>query len=288
MQTLAAGAAGGALAGLLREYSTEVTARDRQSIEAAPEVLPAGAEVFIPAIPGESLDLVISAAARLRGSGLIPVPHVVARNFADLKQVDRALGRLKDEAGVDHLLALGGDRDRPEGELHCSQQLIESGLFQTHGVRKIFIACYPEGHPRVADAVLEEARRAKLRTAAEAGLDVTLISQFCFDAEPIIELAACMRSQGTRVPYRVGVAGPAERSTLIKYALMCGVGASLRALKQRHDLARKVMNGETPEALLAGVAAAQQANPTLGVSGVHFFTFGGLARTIEWAENMRR
>ena len=281
-------AAGGALAGLLREYSTEVTARDRRSIEAAPELLPVGAEVFIAAVPGEGADLMIAAAARLRSLGLVPVPHVVARNFADLKDVDRLLGRLKDEAGLDRVLALGGDRDRPEGALHCSQQLIESGLFQQHGVRKVFIACYPEGHPLVGDSVLEEARGAKLRIAAEAGLDVTLISQFCFDAEPIIEMTRRMRAHGIQVPYRVGVAGPAPRATLIRYALMCGVGASLRALKTRQDLARNVMAGETPEALLGLPDLGQQADPALGVSGVHFFTFGGLPSSVQWAERMRR
>ena len=281
-------AAGRALAGLLREYSTEVTARDRKSIEAAPDLLPRGAEVFIAAVPGEGADLMIAAAARLRSLGLTPVPHVVARNFVDLKDVDRLLGRLKDEAGVDRLLALGGDRDRPEGALHCSQQLIESGLFQKHGVRKVFIACYPEGHPRVADTVLEEARWAKLGIAAEAGLDATLISQFCFDVAPIIEMTRRMRAQGIRAPYRVGVAGPAARAILIRYALMCGVGASLRALKTRQDLARNVMAGETPEALLAEIGEAQQADPALGVSGVHLFTFGGLAKSVEWAERMRR
>ena len=281
-------AAGGALTGLLREYSTEVTARDRRSIEAAPDLLPKGAEVFIPAIPGEGLELMIAAAARLRDSGLTPVPHIAARNFAGLRDVDRLLGRLRDEAGVDRLLALGGDRDTPEGELHCSQQLIESGVFQKHGLRKVFIACYPEGHPRVAGAVLEEARRAKLRVAAEAGLEVTLISQFCFDVEPIIEMTRRMRAQGIGAPYRVGVAGPAARATLVRYALMCGVGASLRALKTRQDLARNLMAGETPEALLAEVGEAQLADPALGVLGVHIFTFGGLASSVEWAEKVKR
>ncbi len=195
MQTGAAGAAGGALAALLRGYSTEVTARDRRSVDAAAELLPRGAEVFIAAIPGEGVDLMVAAAARLRASGLIPVPHIAARNFADLEEVDRLLGRLRDEAGLDRLLALGGDRDQPEGQLHCSRQLIESGLLQKHGVGKVFIACYPEGHPRIADGVLEEARQAKLRIAADGGLDATLLSQFCFEAGPIIALAERLRGR---------------------------------------------------------------------------------------------
>ena len=277
-------APGEALRGLLQGYSTEVTGRDRKSIEAAPDLLPRGAEVFIAAVPGESTDRMIAAAAQLSDAGLVPVPHLVARNFASLKDFDRVIGRLRDEAGVDRVLALGGDRDQPAGALHCSQQLIESGVFQAHGVRKLFIACYPEGHPRVSDAVLEEARAAKLRIAGEEGLEVTLISQFCFDAAPIVALARRMRAQGIKAPYRVGVAGPAERATLVRYALMCGVGPSLRALRRRQALARTVLSGETPEALLKEVAAAEEEN----ITGVHFFTFGGLARSVQWAESMRR
>ena len=64
---------------------------------------------------------------------------------------------------------------------------------------------------------------------------------------------------------------------------MCGVGASMRALKERQDLAKSVLTGETPEALLTEVAVAQALNPALGISGVHFFTFGALAKSAQWA-----
>lgn len=277
-----------ALSALLNEYSCEVTSRDRKSIEAAPKLLRPGSEVFVAALPGDSIDAVISACAELKRSGMVPVPHVVARNIVSLSALDTLLGRLVKEAGVERALVLGGDRDKPEGELNCALQIIESGLIQKHGIKRIFIGCYPEGHPRVADALLEEARTAKLAAAEKAGLHVTLISQFCFDAAPIVALARRMRAQGVTAPFRVGVAGPAKRSTLIKYALVCGVGASMRALKERQDLARNVLAGETPEGLLTEVGLAQASDPSLGITGVHFFTFGSLASSAEWAENHRR
>ncbi len=278
----------GALAALLGTYSTELTTRDKRSLEAAPEVLAKGAEVFIAALPNDSAEKLVSAAVQLRSSGLAPVPHIVARNIESEAALDELLARLVGEAGLDRALVLGGDRDKPAGELDSALQQIKTGVFQKHGINKIFIACYPEGHPRIADEVLEAARAAKLKAAQEAGLDVTLISQFCFDAAPIIRLAERMRAQGTTAPFRVGVAGPAERSTLVKYALMCGVGASLRALKERQDLAKSVLTGETPEALLTEIGKAQAANPALNISGVHFFTFGALAKSAQWAESMRR
>ena len=276
-----------ALADLLGDYSTEVSPRDRRSLEAAADCLPKGAEVFIPSAPGESSERLIAAAAFLRDAGLVPVPHITARTLPDLDAADRLIGRLRDEAGLDRALVLGGDRDRPAGALQSSLQLIEAGLFRRHGVSKLFIACYPEGHPSVPDSVLEEARAAKLRLAKSEGLDLTLVSQFCFEPGPIVALARRMRAQGVTVPYRVGVAGPDERALLVKYALMCGIGPSVRALARRQHLARNLLASETPEALLTEVALARRAEPTLGISGVHFFTFGSPAKSAEWAERMR-
>jgi methylenetetrahydrofolate reductase (NADPH) len=288
MEALTAVRAQGALARLLGEYSTEVIPGDRRSIEAAAEVLPPGSEVFIAAVPGETQDQMVSAAARLRASGLTPVPHVTARSLASFEDADRLLGRLRDDAGVERLLALGGDRDRPVGELHSSLQLLESGLLQKHGVRRLFIACYPEAHPALSVEALDAARAAKLRVAAEAGIEVTLLSQFCFSAGPILALARRMRAQGVGVPYRVGVAGPADHATLLRYGVMCGIGPSLRALARRRGFCRDLARVETPEALLTEVALAQGGDPALGIAGVHFFTFGALARSAVWAERIRR
>ena len=273
----------GPLAGLLRDYSTEVTPRDLRSIEAAADLLPPGAEVFIAAVPGDTTDLMVAAAARLHGSGLTPVPHVTARSLASLDAADRFVGRLRDEAGVDRVLALGGDRDTPAGALHSSQQLIESGIFRRRGLGKLFIACYPEHHPSIPLGVLEQARTTKLRIAADQGLGPTLVSQFCFEAAPIVALAKRLRT-----PYRVGLAGPTDRATLIRYGLMCGIGPSLRALRRRHTLSRGLTRRETPAALLTELAAAKEADPDLAMSGVHVFSFGSLARSAQFVESLRR
>jgi methylenetetrahydrofolate reductase (NADPH) len=184
-------------------------------------------------------------------------------------------------------LIVGGDRDQPVGDFSSSLQLLETGMLSTHGIRKIALSWYPEGHPRISAADLAAARAAKLAVAAQAGLAVTLLSQFCFESAPIIAMAKQIRSEGVTVPLRVGVAGPASRTALLKYALICGVGASIRALKERPG-ARGIMAGDTPEKLLADVARAQAADPALGIQGVHFFTFASLAATAKFAEEHAR
>jgi methylenetetrahydrofolate reductase (NADPH) len=280
-------AARAALAELLTTYSVEVTTRDRDSIEAAKTLLPPGAEVFIVSLPKDTHDRLVSTAVQLARAGLKPVPHIVARNLTSAAALGELMRRLAGEAGIDRVLALGGDRDRPAGDLEASLELIETGLFERHGIRRAYIACYPEGHPRIPEQTLEEARTAKLAAAARAGLEVGLVSQFCFDSRPIIALAERLRARGVAAPLRVGVAGPADRVLLVKYAVMCGVGASLRALRERGDLAMSALTGETPEEVLTEVALAREATPALNLAGVHFFTFGSLARSVEWAESHR-
>ena len=271
----------------LPDYSAEVTTPDRRSLDLAARLMPKDARVYVASLPKDPPDRQISVCSQVRDLGLIPVPHIVARNVADRGALDNLLRRLSREAGVDRALILGGDRDAPAGEFDCSLQVIESGLLQKHGIDKIAIACYPEGHPRIPDDVLDKARADKIAAARAGGLSIILISQVCFESAPIIGFLRKIRAEGVAEQVRVGVAGPARHATLIKYALICGVGASLRALRERQALAKNMLSGETPERLILELEEAVEAEPSLNIWGIHFFTFASLKSTIEWVEGFR-
>jgi methylenetetrahydrofolate reductase (NADPH) len=276
-----------ALARLLENYSAELTTRDHKSLDAAKDILRPQTRVFVAAMPRDTADDMIAAAIRLHRAGMVAIPHIVARNIRDRAMLDDMLARLSGEAGVDRAHIVGGDRDDPLGAFDSALQLLQTGLFAKYGITRIALACYPEGHPRIPDAVLEQARADKTREAESQGLSVWLVSQFAFEAAPIVGLARKMRAQGITDPYRVGIAGPASYTTLVKYAMMCGVGTSLRALRERQNLAKTMLTGETPEALLTEIALAREAEPSLGIAGIHFFTFGSLMKTAEWVESVR-
>jgi methylenetetrahydrofolate reductase (NADPH) len=276
-----------ALARLLENYSAELTTRDHKSLDAAKDILRPQTRVFVAAMPRDTADDMIAAAIRLHRAGMVAIPHIVARNIRDRAMHDDMLARLSGEAGVDRAHIVGGDRDDPLGAFDSALQLLQTGLFAKYGITRIALACYPEGHPRIPDAVLEQARADKTREAESQGLSVWLVSQFAFEAAPIVGLARKMRAQGITDPYRVGIAGPASYTTLVKYAMMCGVGTSLRALRERQNLAKTMLTGETPEALLTEIALAREAEPSLGIAGIHFFTFGSLMKTAEWVESVR-
>lgn len=273
-----------ALAKLLGRFSAEVTTRDEDSLKFAEKSLPKGTEVFVASLPKDPHDRLIATAVRLRKAGLEPAPHIVARNIASRAELGSLLAHLAGEAGVRRALILGGDRDKPLGEFDSSLQLIQTGLFARNGFNHAFIAAYPETHPRIDESTLEFARAAKIQALREQDITATLISQFGFDSKPIVSLVEKLRAWGVTPPFRVGVAGPTEYAKLVKYALICGVGPSLRALKERQGLAKNMLGGETPEKLLTDVALAQDANPALNIDGVHFFTFGALGASYGWIQ----
>ncbi len=273
-----------ALKKLLGGFSAEVTTHDGRALAAA-EALPPGTEVFIAFVPSDRRERQIELAGALRAKGLEPVPHVVARNIPSKAALDDYLGGLG-SARVTRALVLGGDRDAPGGEFDSALRLIESGLLTKHGIKDIFLGVYPEVHPRISEDVLAKARADKIKAAETAGLGVTLINQVCFDAGAVLRFIETLRAVGVAAPFRVGVAGPAKIATLVRYAIICGVGPSMRFLTERRDAAADLLRGETPEAFLTAIALARETQPALGVEGVHFFTFGGLKRAASFAQGI--
>lgn len=271
------------LDGWLRDYSAEVTTPDRKSLDTAAALMRANSPVYIASLPKDDSDKQLQVAIQLTELGLRPVPHIVARNLQDMAALESAVERFAKLAKVDRALVLAGDRDQPAGELHSAIQLIRSGVFEANGIRRIAIACYPEGHPRITDNVLDAALLEKLEAADAANLNVRLITQLCFDAEAIVRFVGGLRDRGVTADIRVGLAGPAKVATLLKYAAICGVGPSLRALRERQSMTRALLGAITPARIVADLAKHMAASPELAITGLHFFTFASLRSTIEWA-----
>jgi methylenetetrahydrofolate reductase (NADPH) len=273
------------IAETLRGYSIEVNPSDPKVVEAALSRLDPGTEVFLTWIPGTNPMDLVGPAARLRRAGLIPVPHVGARHIESAVQLEEFAARLAGEAGVDRVLIIGGDRAAPAGPYDCSMAVMRAGVFQKAGIRRMAIAGFPEGNPNITEAALNEALTAKVNFARSAGLDLSIVTQFCFEPEPIVEWLRGIRACGIHAPVRVGLAGPAGLLTLARYAARCGIGNSLRVLTDKPSFA-KLLTEKGPEPIIRGVAALAGSNhaPALpmGVAGLHFFVFGGFNKTVDW------
>jgi len=179
------------------------------------------------------------------------------------------------------VLVIAGDRDKPAGSFRGAIEAIDSGLLQRHGIVEIGIAGYPEGHPRLAAHDLERMLSAKIEAANATGLAVHIVTQFCFDAAPILAWIGRLRAFGIEEPVRVGLAGPTNLATLLRFARRCGVKASAQALARQAGLGRQLFSLTAPDALVRTLAEAH-AVARLGEVALHLFTFGGAAATARW------
>jgi len=203
----------------------------------------------------------------------------VARGFVSGTELDRHLGRLADEAGVRRVLVVAGDFAVPVGPFHAAIEVIESGLLHARGITEVGIAGYPDGHPRLAAIDLDRALAAKVEAAAETGLAVHIVTQFGFSAPAILSWIARLRDQGIDLPVRIGLAGPATLSGLMRYARICGVTASAQGLVRHTGLAKHLFGMVTPDTVLRPLAESAAA---LGEVSPHVFSFGGLAAATRW------
>jgi methylenetetrahydrofolate reductase (NADPH) len=278
------------MAALLHGYSIELTPRESKIIDAAPGRLDQGTEVYLTWVPGADPMDVVAPASSLRRAGLIPVPHIGARHLKSASQLEHLAVRLVAEAGVDRVLIVGGDRHRPAGPFDSSLAVMQSGLFQKAGILRMAIAGFPEGNPNISDAGLEEALAAKASFARASGLQLSVVTQFCFEAEPVVAWLHRVRGLGIDIPIRIGLAGPAGLITLMRYAVHCGVGNSLKVLSEKPSFARLLIE-KGPEPILRGIAAAAAPSSTsvlpLGITSFHFFVFGGFTKTMDWIDSRR-
>jgi methylenetetrahydrofolate reductase (NADPH) len=269
---------------LVRGASLEVSARDPLAGPALRDLVRAGSDIYINFAPGDTHHGIVDAAARLRRAGFVPVPHVAARALVGFTQLNDFLARLAGEAGVEETLVIAGDFARPPGPFHSTFEILATGLFERHGIRRIGISGYPEGHPKIGRRALEDALAAKLGLARQNRLRPQIVTQFGFEAAPMLGFLGWCREQGIDAPVRIGLAGPASIATLAKFAVRCGVGRSLSALTSRHAAVARLLTETGPERVIDELVMAETAG--IAIAGLHFFTFGGVRRTAAWIDQL--
>ncbi len=272
-------------------YSIEVTPGQSRKISdfASVEGLSAGTEVNVTYLVGANIEESIDTCKRLVAGGMRPVAHVPARAFPTLLEVEAFLSRLHG-AGVEDVLVLGGGADAPAGELHESMQILESGLLQKYGFRTVGVAAHPEGHPAISADELQRALLRKAQWAQQEGISLYYATQFCFQLEPLVEwekktrtaLVEHLGGKDNLPTVRLGVAGPAKISSLIKFGMMSGVGNSLRFLTKYSSNVFKLATTMGPEELILGIAQHQIEHPDCMIKHLHYYPFGGFVSTLKW------
>ena len=281
----------GDLASFLDGYSIEVMPRTAEKVASFRDILPTGTRVYVAHIDGTPIEDMTRTVARIAGEGFPVMPHLPARSIPSRAVLADWLDRYA-AIGVDEALVLGGGRAKPAGAFDCALQLLETGLFEAKGFRRIHVAGHPEGNrdidPDGGLRVSFEATRVKQAWARAAGVDMAIATQFCFAAGPVITWADRLQAEGVDLPIHIGVAGPAKLQTLIKFAMMCGVGPSVQVLQKRAADISKLMTPFTPEGVLRDLARHKAAHPGFAVERVHFFPLGGIGKTAEFCDEFGR
>jgi methylenetetrahydrofolate reductase (NADPH) len=263
-----------ALARVLRAPTFELIPLRNALDQAA--LLPAGSTVSVTASPGKGMEATVTLCERLGAVGFRAVPHISARMIRDRSHLVDLLARL-DGAGIDRAFVVGGDAKEPGAYpdgLALLREMAEIG----HPLAEIGIPGYPQGHPFIADGPLLDALRAKAPFASY------VTTQLCFDPAAIGRWIAACSAEGITLPVHVGVPGPAEPQKLLTIAARIGVADTHRYLvKNVRFVTRLVRSGGfyRPDGLLEGLAPSL-ADPAIGISGLHLYTFNAVDAMERW------
>ncbi|WP_372613089.1 methylenetetrahydrofolate reductase [Aquicoccus sp.] len=275
------------LEAFLAGYSIEVMPRTAEKVEDFRDLLPSGTRIYIAHIEGTPIEDMVATAARLARDGYPVMPHFPARIIRDAATLENWIAMYQGEADVDQALLLAGGVDKPLGDFHSSMQLLETGLFDKAGFKRLHVAGHPEGNrdidPDGSMKNVEEAIHWKQKFSERTDARMAIATQFAFEAAPIVQWADGLKVAGITLPIHIGIAGPAKLQTMIKFAVTCGVGPSIRVLQRRARDVSKLLLPYEPTEVLSDLAAHKATNPDSLIEQVHFFPLGGIKTNAQWA-----
>jgi methylenetetrahydrofolate reductase (NADPH) len=272
--TVGDAATGAAVRSLIGDADIEVI--PLRSADEKLKAIPEGSTVTVTTSAKLGLERTLEFAEQAVRAGYNVVPHLAARQLTGEEELRRFIGRVG-ELGISRLYLIGGDATPPAGPYDSSLQVLEALQHIDHGLRRIGVACYPEGHPKISDAALAEALRDKQPYAAY------MVSQLCFNPEVLVSWLRRVRGNGITLPLRIGLAAPMQVTRLIKLGPQIGVGTSVRYLAKQHGFIGNVLKGGAyqPESLLLKMGSSLT-EPELGIEGLHVFSFNQAEETVQW------
>lgn len=137
--------------------------------------------------------------------------------------------------------------DNPLDPYDSSMAVLESGLIDKAGISKVSVAGHPEGSPDITDEAIKEALAWKNSFAERTGAELDIVTQFAFEAEPLIAWDRRINAEGNKLPIRIGLPGLASIKTLLGFSKAAGVGNSIRFLMKRSADVSKLMIVNAPD-----------------------------------------
>ncbi|WP_343525452.1 methylenetetrahydrofolate reductase [Sphingomonas sp.] len=261
-------------------FSLEITAKDADALRAAAPLLPPDTPVAVTFLPGETVDQRLAATRLVRDLGFEPMPHFSARRIESRSAFQDYLDQAVEQARVRRCFVIAGDPAEAEGPFADSAALIGTGAFERAGIMAIGVGGHPEGHPAMSREDTWRVLAAKCDDIVARGMAPLIVTQFAFDADPLLAWVKEARRRGIDAPVRLGVPGPAGIKTLVRFAARCGVGASSAVLSKYGISIGKLLGQAGPDRLVENLGRGL--TPEHGAVRLHFYPFGGLEKTAAW------
>ena len=272
-------------------YSIEVLPRSAAKIDSFRDALPKNTRVYIAHLETEDISAMVATAKRIHDEGFAVMPHIPARMISSKEMLHDWISMYQNEAGVDEALLLAGGLKKPVGDFISSMQLIESGLFDQAGFKRLHVAGHPEGSkdidPGGGIKNVTEALSWKQEFSKRTDASMAIATQFCFDAGVVKKWADSIKENGIDIPIHIGIAGPAKLQTLLKYSIECGIGSSMKVLTKRAKDITKLLLPYNPTQILNELAEYKSIDPKLNIEQVHFFPLGGIKKTADWVSEVQ-
>src|SRR5579875_84097 len=213
--------------------------------------------------------------AMLHVTTLTPMAHLTCIGHTRLELAEILVEYRK--AGVENLMALGGDPLRTPGaglsELQHARELVE--LARAIGGFSIGVAAHPAGHPASPDLAADRARLAEKLALADFA-----VTQFFFDADLYAGLVDDLARRGLTKPVLPGIMPVTSLGSIPRMAEM---GSPVpRWAQERLERAADAGGGEAVRA--EGIAMATElcrAVLAAGAPGLHFYTLNRSTATRE-------
>jgi methylenetetrahydrofolate reductase (NADPH) len=272
---------------LLNNASFEITPGQFRELDEAKKLVRHHTNIFIANIAGLPQSGLIDTIRAVYAGGFNPVPHLSARNIGSIDELKRIAAALKDTR-ADSVFLIGGGAAQAIGPFADAEQLLAHGeILVKSGITRIGFGAYPEGHPSIDPLLLSESLGRKIEAARALGLKPFFLTQFCFEAAPIVEWERRSRDlYGRRMPLRVGLAGATSVRKLLRYAALCGVQASAAFLTGHAASMLTVLRKWTPEQLIGELSAAIAEDSECTIEGLHLFPFGALENTASLVKDL--
>ena len=271
-------------------YSIEVIPKTVAKTESFGDILPKSTRVYLAHLQDADITEMVAAAKRLNDEGFTVMPHIPARVIKNKAMLGDWLSMYQNEAGVDEALLIAGGSPKPIGDYDSSIKLIESGLFDLAGFKRLHIAGHPEGNKDIdPDGEIKNVSEAlswKQEFSKRTDAEMAIATQFCFDANVVKKWMDDIKDDGIDIPIHIGIAGPAKLQTLLKFSIECGIGSSMKVLTRRAKDITKLLLPYEPTQVLKELAEYKAKDPKFNIEQVHFFPFGGVKQTSDWVREV--